>query len=330
MTRVPKSGKVRVLGFTSNSRLRSAKTSSLLFFVRSFPAGNKKANFISCLWGRGNQVFAPDCLVGKPQSKDGPGATPWGRREDGVVPRQTLWDNPLKKRSKKCETLHHVILDWTDCHDGHQTLVAALVSRQGRAVPVFTQTVAKADLTLRQGAIERSFIQRLRPLFPPTCTPVLLADRGFCSASFLAAAHAAGWKWIIRLKGDRWIETPDYHGRLDEYATTRTRWGDWAAIRIGKAARQVWRLVATWAEGQQEPWFLVTNCGHLTADQIIRAYARRFQIEELFKDSKNGERGGFRLRGVRLTRADRWDRLWLIFTWALFSPLRKHDKSDLS
>jgi hypothetical protein len=209
-----------------------------------------------------------------------------------------------------------VILNWTDCHDGHQTLVAAVVSRQGRAVPVFTQTVAKADLTLRQGAIERRFIQRLRPLFPPTCTPVLLADRGFCSASVLAAAHAAGWKWIIRLKGDRWIDTPDDHGRLDESATTRTRWGDWPAIRIGQAARQVWRLVATWAEGQHEPWFLVTNCGHWTADPIIRADARRFQIEELFKDSKNGERGGFRLRGVRLTRADRWDRLWLIFTWA--------------
>ncbi len=104
-------------------------------------------------------------------------------------------------------------------------------------MPVFTQTVAKADLTLRQEAIERRLIQRLRPLFPPTCTPVLLADRGFCSASFLAAAHAAGWKGIIRLKGDRWIETPDYRGRLDEWATTRTRWGDWTAICIGARKR---------------------------------------------------------------------------------------------
>jgi hypothetical protein len=102
-----------------------------------------------------------------------------------------------------------VILDWTDVHDGHQTLVAAIVTGHRRALPVAAETVAKADLTLRQNAMELAFLRRVRRLFPPGCQPILLADRGFCRVDFLAAAEATGWRYVIRLTGDRWVDTPD-------------------------------------------------------------------------------------------------------------------------
>jgi len=208
-----------------------------------------------------------------------------------------------------------VILDWTDVHDGHQTLVAAIVTGHRRALPIAAETVAKVDLTLQQNAIERAFLQRLRRLFPPGCQPILLADRGFCRVEFLAAAAAAGWRYVVRLTGDRWVETPDYTGILYHLPARRVRWGDWDQAAITKA-RFVTRLIATWAEGQQEPWFLVTNLHQVSTDQVIREYARRFQIEECFKDTKNSHRGGLRLRGVHLTRPDRWNRLWVILMWA--------------
>ncbi|AEJ40021.1 hypothetical protein TPY_1841 [Sulfobacillus acidophilus TPY] len=50
--------------------------------------------------------------------------------------------------------------------------------------------------------------------------------------------------------------------------------------------RQVRRLVATWAEGPKEPGFLVTNCGHLTAHQIIRAYAPGFKLRSCLRTVK--------------------------------------------
>jgi hypothetical protein len=59
-----------------------------------------------------------------------------------------------------------VILDWTDVHDGHQTLVAAIVTGHRRALPVAAETVATADLTLRQNAMELAFLRRVRRLFP--------------------------------------------------------------------------------------------------------------------------------------------------------------------
>lgn len=72
------------------------------------------------------------------------------------------------------------------------------------------------------------------------------------------------------------------------------------------------RLIATWVEGQAEPWFLVTKLQHFATSQVIREDVRRFQMEEGFQDSKHRHRGGFRLRGVRRTQADCGNRLFLV------------------
>jgi hypothetical protein len=207
-----------------------------------------------------------------------------------------------------------VMRDGTDAHDGHQTMVAARVTGHRRALPVATETVAKVELGLRQNSLEVAFIQRVRRRLPADCLAMLLADRGFCRVACLAAGAAADWRYVIRLTGDHWVDTPDDTGILQDLPARRVRWGDWAMAAMTKARFRA-RLIPTWAEGQAEPWFLVTNLQHFATSQVIREDARRFHIEECVKDRKNSHRGGFRLRGGRLTWADRWNRLWVTLMW---------------
>jgi hypothetical protein len=78
-------------------------------------------------------------------------------------------------------------------------------------------------------------------------------------------------------------------------------------------------LVACFEERQKEPWFLVTDLEDLEdpARQVMAHYGRRMEIEELFKDTKN-EKLGFCFRGLRLSNAQRYDRLFLVLCFAYF------------
>ncbi len=77
-------------------------------------------------------------------------------------------------------------------------------------------------------------------------------------------------------------------------------------------------LAMHWAAGAKEPWYLITT--EPTCQQACASYARRFQIEEMFKDFKNTGRGfGLELTGLR--HCDRLSRLLLalalVYTWLL-------------
>lgn len=91
-----------------------------------------------------------------------------------------------------------VIVEGTDAHDGHQTLVTALVTGTGRALSVTIDTVAKVDLTGRQHAIEAALVQRARQLLPAEGLAIVAADVGFCPADCLAAVGVVGWRYVIR------------------------------------------------------------------------------------------------------------------------------------
>ena len=77
-------------------------------------------------------------------------------------------------------------------------------------------------------------------------------------------------------------------------------------------------LAMYWAPTAAEPWFLITT--EPTGKLACASYAKRFRIEEMFKDFKNNGRGfGLELTGVR--HADRLARLLLalalVYTWLL-------------
>src|SRR2546428_188197 len=77
-------------------------------------------------------------------------------------------------------------------------------------------------------------------------------------------------------------------------------------------------LAMYWAPTAPEPWYLITT--EPTCKLACASYAKRFRIEEMFKDFKNTGRGfGLELTGVR--HADRLARLLLalalVYTWLL-------------
>jgi hypothetical protein len=77
-------------------------------------------------------------------------------------------------------------------------------------------------------------------------------------------------------------------------------------------------LAMYWGPSAAEPWYLITT--EPTCKLACASYARRFRIEEMFKDFKNNGRGfGLELTGLR--QPDRLDRLLLalalLYTWLL-------------
>ena len=77
-------------------------------------------------------------------------------------------------------------------------------------------------------------------------------------------------------------------------------------------------LITRWKRGlppkKDQPWYLVTSLpvkGRRAAEKLSDLYALRFDIEELFRDTKN-EHLGWSLGKTRVKRADRLDRLILI------------------
>jgi hypothetical protein len=64
---------------------------------------------------------------------------------------------------------------------------------------------------------------------------------------------------------------------------------DYGMVHYTKTGAVPARVVRIWEVGQREPWNLVTNLGRrFSPDLIVKLYARRFTIEELFRDYKEG------------------------------------------
>jgi len=210
-----------------------------------------------------------------------------------------------------------IAIDWTDLHDGaHQALVAGVVTR-GRALPIWWQVTAKEQLTANQNRFEERFVARLRQLLPPHCEVIILADRGFARVSFLQKLEALGFKYVIRVQRNVWVEGENYIGVLGKLKVVPGTQRDMGLVCYQKQIRWPVRLVVRFKSGQSEPWWLVTNVTEARAERIADWYARRMEIEEFFRDIKN-ERAGFRLRGLVLRSTMRYNRLFLLIAYAYY------------
>jgi hypothetical protein len=96
-----------------------------------------------------------------------------------------------------------VALDWTDFEaDDHVTLYAALVTTNGRALPLAWKTVKKSELKGNQSRIEEEMISSLHEWLPTTTAVTLLADRGFGRVELHRHLESLHWDYIIRFKQD--------------------------------------------------------------------------------------------------------------------------------
>lgn len=211
-----------------------------------------------------------------------------------------------------------VLADWTD-RGSFQQLVLSL-SRHGRSLPFLWITVAKSEHTgEEQGAMieaERKALTLFASLCPPGVTPIVIADRGFANRRWLGDIQKRGWWFVQRLPRERYVETTEHIGLVYELGIRRgSRPRDWG---WGTFTEKHWgpiRLVTAFDSEADEPWYLVTNMDYTTAAETVKLYAKRMWTEALFRDLKN-RNWGMGMDHVQLTRAERYDRHFLILALA--------------
>jgi hypothetical protein len=218
----------------------------------------------------------------------------------------------------------YLTLDWTDpkTKDQRFQILSIHVRAHGRALPIAWITVAKTDLKNQMRRYEEALCTQVADLLPATCHPILLADRGFATGQFFRFLDALGWDWIIRSKGNIWVQWNDRWTPLSLLGKARPLQLDGPVAYGKRAAGGAYpgRLVVYADTVHPDPWFLLVSAGLKIHPwgEIVAAYGQRFTCEEAYKDQKNDPGEGFHLDCVKLGSEARWDRLWLIFAWAFY------------
>jgi hypothetical protein len=117
-----------------------------------------------------------------------------------------------------------------------------------------------------------------------------------------------GFSYVIRVKGDAWIKSGRFRGKLRDYPVAVGQCFKLANVIYHKTKQYPVKVVLNCAriEGEVTSWLLATNLG-LTAGQTVTIYRERFWCEESFRDQKQG----FELERVRVERAAHLENLLL-------------------
>jgi len=211
-----------------------------------------------------------------------------------------------------------VVADWTDRHWCQQLVLS--LPRNGRTLPFLCITVPKSQAAgEQQGAMiaaEAKALEILESFCPPHRTPIILADRGFGNSRWLEEIQKRGWLFVQRIARNHYVEVEEYIGLLSELGIRKASppkdfgWGTLGDKHWGPI-----RLITARDKKAQEPWLLLTNIPYLSPREVCALYAKRFWIEEMFRDLKNRELG-LGMDRVCLTSPERFDRHFLILALA--------------
>lgn len=205
------------------------------------------------------------------------------------------------------------VIDWSDyANSGHSKIAISLVTRHGRATPLVWLTVHTSKLKKRRASYEQRVLRMLKWALPEGVRVTILADRGFGDAAlYEQMVDLLRFDFVIRFRGcihvmnaegesrpaSRWVAP---NGRATQILDARV-----TARRVRVAA-----VVTVKRKGMKEPWILATSRSD-DAEAIVALYARRFTIEETFRDHKDW-RFGLGLAHMRIKDPARRDRLLLV------------------
>jgi hypothetical protein len=212
-----------------------------------------------------------------------------------------------------------VALDWTDFDaDGQTTLMLSLLTRHGRATPLYWLTVDTNTLKGRRNQYEYQVLVRFAAALPDEVKVTVVADRGFCDHKlYRVLRDELKFSFVIRMRANIMVSAA---------SGERRKAADW--VSAGGRARvlhgatvtglnyPVGTVVCVHAKDMKEPWCLVTDTTDKTARELMNLYAKRWGVECQFRDSKD-IRYGMGMGEVRVTTPARRDRLWLINAFAV-------------
>jgi hypothetical protein len=222
-----------------------------------------------------------------------------------------------------------LVMDVTKVGLGHRMTMIGLAYRR-RTLPIAWKVVKgpKGHVGY-QTTIQ--LLGEIRQWLPPHSPVELVADAGYESLHLLRWLSRQHWHFVVRLagrtqvskNGKDWAKLNQYP--LKEGQTQVVGW-----VRLTTQHNFGWLyLVMHWDNGEDEPWYLISNHA-LPSHTLIRQYARRMWIEEMFGDMKGH---GFDIEATHLRDARRITRLilgvciayiWLISvgSWVVKNGLR--------
>jgi hypothetical protein len=211
-----------------------------------------------------------------------------------------------------------IIIDWsglTPCGNFH--FIRAAVPLGGRALPILEIPFPLHQYT--KPKTHKHFLKCLSKMLPIDCKPIILTDAGFRNPWF-KLIKSFGWDYIGRIRQNTlcssieeedWKhvktlykkaqKTPKYLGEflLAENNTIETylficKETKKNRIKINLAGKKIQCSSSLKHEKREsEPLLIATSLDpmHFNARQTIKMYKKRMQIEEGFRDLKNGKSG---------------------------------------
>ena len=212
-----------------------------------------------------------------------------------------------------------VAMDWTEFDaDGQATIMLSLLSRHGRATPLVWLTVDKAALKNRRNGYEYQVLVRLAEILPADVRVRVVADRGFGDHKlYRVLTEELKFDFVIRFRGNIAVTATSGEARAAaDWVGAGGRARTLRGAAVTAEAYPVATVVCVRAKGMKEPWCLAASTADEPARTLINLYAKRWEIEGGFRDTKD-LRFGMGLGSMHVSTPDRRDRLWLINAFAV-------------
>lgn len=171
----------------------------------------------------------------------------------------------------------HIAVDFSD-FGIVQILMFARRTNEGRALPIWFKVLPYG---WTKETSQNTFVNQAISEFMVAvgCSVTLVFDRGFASPTIVQYLCEQHIPFVLRIKAGKKV--------LARKGGTKARW-------LGAGLHPVWAyghrlnlVVTPEPVTDSEPWYLLTNDLRLPAETVTTIYYHRFEIEEVFKDTKH-------------------------------------------
>src|ERR1700722_16038168 len=174
-------------------------------------------------------------------------------------------------------------IDWTDI--GPWKVLQVAIVTKSRGIPIYWKVVDESKRRLAEVELElcEMLVLRLVPLYKNL---LIIGDRGFDAPGILRFLKERHVKFVIRFSHGNCLRLKDSDFTAVECLPLNVGdLVDYGRVEYTKSSGVPVRVVRVWRAGQNEEWNLATNLGAWASPElVVKLYARRFTIEELFRD----------------------------------------------
>lgn len=236
-----------------------------------------------------------------------------------------------------------ILIDWsglTPCGAFH--FLSASLAVNGRSFPLYDQAYPLKEQM--NDKTHKNFLNTLQKMLPDGCIPIIVTDAGFRNPWFKAVLKMK-WHFIGRVRNRTQYRNPDQRlwlsiKSLYAQATTKACFLGkvflscasplecyFYIVKNKKKHRVKRNLIGKKVQcsaskkhekSANEPWLIASSLSdkEISANEVMRIYGKRMQIEETFRDLKN-MRHGLGLRHCRSFKVERLNVALLIAALAM-------------